>query len=495
MIHTPFKNINVTLIGLIALCGVLFFFSFVYESTWWLFLVAFPLFFWILKQLASVKKAFLVSWLIGTCKYAGALIWFWSIYPLDWLGLTGVTQLFLIGIYWLVIIIVIGLSFGLFSLLIFCKKFTWYLMVFLIITTEILGSLLFSLVTIGEGSLPSFNLSYGYLGYLLVDIQHLQNIALLGGVYSLSLTAALLSVLFFFVFEKKYQTSLICALCILSLLCVGAYERKEVVFKTLEENIMTIDTRFDTFDLQNSAGFRKKKDETLDAVYTALKFDVNTIILPEDSRFIDIFLNEDEVLDFLTVDREKPIRLFDSGRTKNKLNETVLRGYIFDSKQNTVFTIDKQYLVPQGEYVSYIVDFLLRLLLGADNQWYVQIKNDMSYRPGSKQISMQSNTSLPVILFCMESNNPYATKKLIIDTPDAPYIVHPFSHGKINNSYIFTFTIDRMLITQSIWNKIPIVSAGNMAPGKIYLPTGVVSNGETVLRTSFWDLKIHTPDP
>jgi hypothetical protein len=49
-----------------------------------------------------------------------------------------------------------------------------------------------------------------------------------------------------------------------------------------------------------------------------------------------------------------------------------------------------------------------------------------------------------------------------------------------------------MLSVQAVWNNVPIVSAGNMSPSKLYLPNGTIKTGELLESHQLWSLKQFT---
>ena len=69
-----------------------------------------------------------------------------------------------------------------------------------------------------------------------------------------------------------------------------------------------------------------------------------------------------------------------------------------------------------------------------------------------------------------------------------PFVAHPISHAWFHSSKILWQQQDVMLRIQARWQGIPIVSAGNMMQGKLYLPNGQIDNGEIIESGDGWNI-------
>ena len=157
------------------------------------------------------RTVFLGSWLAGTLKAAGAIGWYWTIYPLDWLGFApGLGQLIMIGLYWATCAMAIGVGFAVVWWLLWrlIKELHWQLMLFPVvwIVAEALGSLTFSIFSLGPGIVPNIDFSFGYVGYLFSDLSMFTPFAQLGGVYGLTFVFVT-TVLIFFTSTKGHYHS------------------------------------------------------------------------------------------------------------------------------------------------------------------------------------------------------------------------------------------------------------------------------------------------
>jgi apolipoprotein N-acyltransferase len=167
--------------------------------------------------------------------------------------------------------------------------------------------------------------------------------------------------------------------------------------------------------------------------------------------------------------------------------EAYVRASIFDGSRHAVYSYDKQYLVPQGEYVPYLYAGVLRLLGLGDV--VERLKKDSAYQPG---ILTPANgvvpADIPGVLFCFESVRPDGVISLQ-RLGAVPFVVHPLSHGWFHQPEQLWHQLDTMLRIQSRYSGVPIVSAGNMVSGKLYLPNGQIETGEVVHAGDGWLLR------
>ena len=206
--------------------------------------------------------------------------------------------------------------------------------------------------------------------------------------------------------------------------------------------------------------------------------DIDYIILPEDARFsagLDSGLLGAVQLRMVFGTSSKAT-LIDSGRVEQN-EQTVLRSEIIELSDLRRTKLDKQYLVPQGEFMPQLYAMLFRGLgLGSH---IAEIEQTLAYQPGPYHDQLQLDTSMPRILFCFASVNPRGVRQIIgTDMLSRPLVVHPISHAWFNEPTILHQQLDTMLRVQARWNQVFILSAGNQAPSKLYTPGGAVHSSE-----------------
>jgi apolipoprotein N-acyltransferase len=168
--------------------------------------------------------------------------------------------------------------------------------------------------------------------------------------------------------------------------------------------------------------------------------------------------------------------LVDSGRTYVPVSgQPVQRAYVWD--QTSIYTADKSYLAPQGEYMPIFYTVLLRTFgLGATAD---HLSATINYVSGTAVIDTRAPATVPNILFCFESVSPLAAKQLVNKRP-SDFIVHPISHSWFHEPHALQSQFETMLRFQAVYAGVPIVSVGNDVRGSLYLPNGTIQKPKTL---------------
>jgi len=466
--------------------GLLLGFSLIHPWLWPLVFVGTVFTFYIVANSDTAKEAFKYGWVIGTFKILVSLIWFWSTYPMDWLGLKpGLLQILLVSLYWVPAGLTLGLGLGIAAWI--YKKYCHHLStpkLFLVVpllwvAAEISGAVIFSIYTLGPGSYLTLGFSFGQTGYALVSIGLFRYVAIVGGVYLMSFFVALgaLSVL---ILKRKTNLLLVAILTVL------------IIFVPVPKNNMNeagtqvalIETSFPPNTKTASVPLFDRQQAYNDLVRYALVSESDVIILPEDSRFTGFFVNEEQVFSFISSITDRDVILIDSMRVEEE-GKTVLRAYIYDTSNNTRYEFDKQYLVPQGEYIPWVYQGLIALLGPQD--FTHKAVTDTVYEPGINQSDINLPKNIPPVLFCFESVTPFGVFKANRDT--APFVAHLVSHGWFKREpQILWHQLDAMLRTQALFNRVPIVQSANLAPAKIYWPDGSTEFPKIIAESGYWKL-------
>jgi len=429
------------------------------------------------------------SLLVGLGKYASALLFFWTIYPLTWLGIgDGWWQLLVIGIMW--ILFVLSLSVGMVFVSLVTKTIKNHVVLIfgfplIFMIGELLGSLMFSFYALGPGSSLNTNMTFGYVGYAFSNIVGFINLAVCGGIYLVAFMGLLLtvSIYIYLIDENKNIISLAQMVSLFVLVCVvttSVYVSQRPVVGD-GDKVIALETYFSSDLLTTKQGPQIKESETLVAVESAVTYNPQIILLPEDSRLTSIFNGSEATYAFLQGLNYHGL-LIDSARTETEIG-TVLRSFIYDADLAKLATSDKQYLVPQGEYVPYLVSLALKVF-GQTN-----ILNELNYNQSyrlSTVVKNELSTPAPLVVFCFEDLNPLIVKKNL--TGENSFVFHPVSHAWFHSSRLIDNQFLSPLRIQAVWNNRPIIQSGNMAPSMAYLPNGQVVRGELLTSTKYWSL-------
>lgn len=439
------------------------------------------------------------AWLSWSCKAGLAIWWLFSTYPIAWMPpQLSEWQLLLIGSYWFLSTISIG--FGGVVAYWFVKaarslgeKTVMFGVMVAVgwVLAEIAGSFAFSLVMLGPGVGITPALSFSYLGYLWGAIPGGVLLAKAGGVYGMSFVLVSLVLVFLQVRQRQFAVAWRCLALALLILAVTA-----VVFTTPEPwgtkdvRVAIIDTQLPGQLWQYPDGVRTRMSVLEKAVAAALVEEPDYLVLPEDARY---FSSEQLPLlaksTFLRRHNAPEVTVVDTGRTATERG-AVLRATIYTGPRESLHKLDKQYLVPQGEYISYWMRTALALL-GKD-ELIETAARDLSYVTGSLVDQSGLPEQAPGVLFCFESVDPLGVRKIVDQHSNTPFIAHPIAHGMFHAPDQLWQQLDTMLRVQAVFNSRYIVSAGNFSPGKVYSPQGGVFVPEAVAAGQYWQVKLVT---
>lgn len=462
---------------------------------WWLSLPGLLLLFVAVTKTSDLRGALLGGIMTGTIAGLGAISWFWAAYPVVWLNVEpGLFHIILVVLYWLHVAFFVGVGSFFFtgSLYLLYRRFglvAFFAVPFLWVLNELFGSLTFSLLSYGPGAYLNFYFSFHYLGYLVAHIEWLRPLAALFGVYGLSFFVALNAALVFLLVRGAYRRAafVLFILEILALLILNNLNLVAPPTKT-HTDILAVDTRFSSTFMAKENAWDIRYRELGQAVYAALQTSAGIILLPEDARLTGAFPDSEIALQELSaIPRSNSnVILIDSARISIPNDESILRAFYYDLAQNEVHMIDKQYLVPQGEFVPYLASAFfdtIRLHKLLD-----RLEKNQNYRPGPLDSYVSFPEKLPGILFCFESISPVGVWKVQKER-SGPFVLHPISHAWFHQTTKLQRKLDAMLSVQALWNRTTIVSAGNMAVSKLYASDGSVNDGQVVAESEFWTLR------
>lgn len=487
---TSIFTLNPNLLYLFA--GLWITLGYLFPAFWPLVVVGIAVWLFGVLRSKSLTQVALGSLWVGFAKYGAAIAFLWQTHETYHFGISNISIFHLgTGIVWVYGALVLALGFVLLGL--FLKQIAvidWLLFPPLFVISEILSSIIFSFAALGAGSDINASFTFGYSGYLLADIAILYPVAKWGGVYLLSGIMAFLGwLLFTLIHFSLYRRFLIAVFIILMSVSLAWYFLDSPTYsKPLGQKIIVVDSYFDA-DFLNQPNHNQTKINTIvEAVLIAGQQVSDIVLLPEDSRLTKAFTTPEETLAFLQTKNLKTKLVVDSARTTIDLDSAVLRAYIYDLANNSVYYIDKQYLVPQGEYNTNFALLTTRML--GLTEPLARMERNQNYVPGPKDSYASIPNSIPTVLFCFGNADPLSVRKMHLDKK-YNLVLHPVSHARFNNPEHLWWQTDAMLRIQSIWNQVTIVSAGNMSPSKVYYPNGQISPGVSIAVSSYWRLVMY----
>ncbi len=446
--------------------------------------------------LATVPRRDLVGILpvVFGVKALVALSWFWATFPIDWLpGLAYNTQVVAVFLYWLSSAVWLS-SAGLFIVFLWHwhKKIPPLLLPLyygvVIVLSEYLAAVVFSVLTIGDGAYISGAFSFGHTSYLF---PWLYSTAVFGGVYAVGVVGVTFLVAMWQL-RRSYSRGnavLPAAVCLLII-----YSFVSLPETSFSHTIAFIQTDFNA--RQQSDIIDTKLAAIEEMVDVALREKSDYILLPEDTRYLTERYYAGEVGSAAASNAWRVIKgetgavLVDSGRTVDeRTGRVVQRAYVWGDT-GSVLTADKKYLVPQGEYMPSLYAFFLHFLgLGPVADYLSEIIN---YTSSDRMISADAATTIPSVLFCFESVDPLAAKRLIAHRP-SEFIVHPMSHSWFHEPVVVWRQLETMLRFQSVYAGVPIMSVGNEIRGQIYWPDGSIEKPSTLVTMPYGTVDVWRP--
>lgn len=476
--------------------GLLLGIGFVFPIVWWLSLIGFISLLWLLNQCSSGRKAFLVGWISVFILTACSLSWVFSVYPIDWLPeMNSSWQLGAITIYWLTSALVIGISGGLFAVCVwYAAKYLpvyLFLVPFFWASREVLGSLFFSIFILGAGSDINIKFSFGYLGYLLAEQELFLPAADWGGVYMLSFLFASLAVVLYWWFSvsRYYSEQVLGIIFLLFIILVAnasSFHKETNNTPSIDKNreILIVETDFSKEEIGTM-----EREDIQPILFHKLFRNLDTsvvdyVLLPEGAEFISGYGNKlvarSQLRQLFSPDNS--LVLVDSGTADVGAGQLV-RATIYNNTAGTFQYFDKRYLVPQGEYLSYLPAKLMKLLLPENVRQTIQDR--LSYVSANELGTNFKQTAEVPVLFCYASIDPKGVRNIIPAEGQPPFVVHIISHGWFHNPTVLWQQLDTMLRVQARWNGVTIINVANEATSKIYTPQGDIYKIEDLAHTVY----------
>ena len=460
---------------------------------WWSVLLGLSLLLHLIWQGGTWRQLVWCLLIVCIVKAAGGAIGIWYIYPFDWIGISDpLVQISSLATYWIAGAVAVAsgsvLVFLLYAALKSRIRRSFWLALFpaAVVAAEIAGSFTASLFYWGPGSGPHLHYAMDYVGYALGH-SALVSLAQFGGVYLLSAVAAAVASGLYFIWHQPTQRLPVAGgvLALVIVIVVSNYLLKPEAQKGI--SVIAINTSFSADELATQNGQKNKRIQTKEAVTSALTHQPDYVVLPEDSRFTQGFLSPQATLDFLTQQTSSTI-LIDSARTYNAFGEVVLRAYIYDVGTDAIYTVDKEYLVPGGEFIPHLVKALLNRFYNQDI--VATIERRLAYRPGAGDLSPSVSETVPQILFCSELVSPLLTTQRQSNR-SALFIAHLVSHRWFHNPIILTNQTTAMLRVQAVWSGTPIVIAGNQTDSFLINASGQILTGQIVESRSSWQSQLY----
>jgi apolipoprotein N-acyltransferase len=471
--------------------------GFLVPPLWWTVFVGIAVFFVAVEHTRSLRYAAVGGLVAFTGKMLLSVGWFWSTYPIDWIDASArFVQLPLIGFYWGTVALAIGVSGSVLAVVLWKLK-NWsipgggfFSAAILWPLSEVLGAWIFSVFTYGTGGTLNTLFSFGMSGYHLAAHPWLFLLAQWGGVYLLSSTAALVGYSLYVYRHSigksvrgRWVVGTVCA-CVVVLMYIPV---PQTMGERLGQIVAVVDTRFGGAEyhaLPNKEAVRLTQMQ--EALSAALRLNPDYIVMSEDSQVLDSrFSAEEKYGLFRFIYSDPTAVVIEAGQVPHGTT-AALRATIYDGQAKEVYVTDKQFLVPQGEYVP--IFYLSVLSLIGQKETVAHMKTRFAYEPGRDEQGT-FREYVPAVLFCFSEADPLAVRRLLRER-DVPFVAHPISHAWFHTPTSLWYQFDAMLRVQALWNNLPIVSAGNMVTGALYTAHGQKVALPPVASGEYWTVSL-----
>jgi apolipoprotein N-acyltransferase len=464
-----FKNGNLWKLTLWYMtAGVLLGSAFLHPALWWSALLGVALFVCAINNSTSWRQLLTLSFLAGFIQFAIVCRWMWYVHPLTGFEIAPNMSLISVGLSWFLTAFAIGGGKVFFAALLFKykdAKWIYWSIPFFWLVSDVVGAFLFTLLSYGPGTFLNANFSFGWVGYLLAEQAFLLPLAAIGGVFLLTLLYVYIALWLLRIVQKKgkYRWFVASGLVLL-LFFTGELPVGERVH---DESLAVAAIETNTKTLLGVVGqdYALYRDELMQKVQDAVAGGANYIILPEGADLTKAFVDPENMLQFLANSVKQEIVLVDSGWHYGTDETSYVRARIYDTHAMEIYEVDKQYLVPQGEFMPYLFIGIMGLL--GFSEGVEQYQGKFNYVPGILTESLDLPTYIPGVLFCFESINPLGVRKLA-QYRDMPFVAHPVSHAWFHEPTVLWYQLDQMLSVNARFGGVTVFQAANRYKAKRY---------------------------
>ena len=469
-----------TLFPLSILSGVLLGIGFVIPSLWFISLFGLvPFLFGVQREQPNATQAFLHGLLIWFILQGSALhAIFWHTLPVDWYGISSWwVQILVVFGSWMLAVAILALGVGLFGGVQRWVKtdsmFDVLIIPALWVLCEILSSLVFSVITIGPGSLVGAHFTLGYLGYLLANDLVLLQTAWFGGVYFLSFVVIAVNVLLYRLFITKGRERVLlyvlsAILIVLYVFSNGIFTRSSHEYDGMYLDIAAVSTYAVPKLHLTDEEERERSAHIFSLIHGISLSKADVVVLPESATFFRNLSGE--------MFPEDPRLIIDSNTIVTAEGSNHSHAIFRYSKIPPQET-DKQLMLPLGEYMPYLYR---GLLLFASREFRAQVLDTRAYVQGEGSILARVSEVPMSVRFCNEVMSPYLYTRDV--RKGAKVLINLSSHSWFHGSHAVYQQMQNIAKVRSVESGKWYVQSGNMVPAFMLDSLGRVI-GETTWGT------------
>lgn len=391
-----------TVIASAFLLGLAFY---VPHLAWWVFFALLPLFFILESKRSIFLPALLFWWIVWAC---GFYSFFWDAFPLVWAPEESHLSIFLIILIgWLSTTGTAALIIS--SGMLFIQKtlkndnFNILFIPSALVLSEYLATIAIDLLIWAPGNSVTGHLSISLIGNILADSEILRQYSSIGGVYALSFVVFLFSICLFRIFKNHYfilNTSVIVVVILFPLIIKG-YDSP-----TSSLTIGLINMNMPTLVDLDEVEYKKRATLLNEAISDLSSSNMDLIVLPEG------------VYNTLSSSSQQT-PLLSSLQT---MQEKIVRTAIVQTPSIDIRVWEKQFLVPIGEYMPWLVSIF-------GTKPVHQLRDNM---PSYTKTGLKINNTPITTAFCSEIFSPTIYQKQVLG--GSKLIINQASHARYNHT-------------------------------------------------------------
>lgn len=450
---------------------------FLFYSAGWLSTICMVPFLYYLDYISKNKstRSFILSvWSVGIVFFFVVVQWLTNTRPDNWAYIEGWQGgIGLLAIY-LILVSSLSIGFLLFGY-IYSKikvdlfsKWSFVVLPAIWIVAEFARSVLFSIIAYGpNGSIGQF-WNFGVLGFGAA-VTPLGYIARFVGLFGLSFVVVVVNLAIFWLLHRRWKLPVLMIMVVLLLAAFGrlVFDKSTgdnmaisiVQLPPTSDNTLTTNYQAELKSIMNSQAISSSS--------------IDMLVLPEYSEFFTSGnVEAKELTSKYLADNGKAITSISGDEETNPSNDLV----VYDKTGNITASHQKQFLIPVGEYMPYIVEALLRMT-GQSEALEVN-KATQNVTKGSKletPVMVQGNTIGS--LACSGAIAPELYRSMVYQ--GAEVLTNSASLGTFTYAPLYHAQTRQMARFNAIANARPYVQASTGA-----YSYAIDSNGEFVFRTT-----------
>lgn len=450
----------------------------IFPLVWWLAPFGLALFFYVLLTHAtSGSSAGWYGLVFGLITGGAGILWFWSTYPLTFLGITNpVIQIAAIGLTWLYVSLSLAVAIGVFAVVVWRLR----LHPLLPLVIPLLWVLAeegrmwgFAVFTYASESLVGPHFSAASLGYVLTEHPYLLQLAYPFGIAALNGVVALMAIVALQLAQARAgRLKAMTAALVILLVGIGTLPLF-ISYRDTGEPMTT--KRVAVLASDAPAGNRPAAYQHARALLQEATTDqgVELIVVPEAFGLTQMFGNQETgIMTIRSWMNNRDVLIATSERVPAPEGEGASEQLVYTSTTHgPIGSYTKMMLMPLGEYLPAFSSFLYALITDATVASHFNLLRTTQLTGGSDVAPVAYNHMRIGGLLCSDILSPVLYDRLAT-TYGANLLLSVSNHYWFHGSPILFDKTLQMARVHAVQHHLPLVVANNETPSFILGPSG-----------------------